>query len=99
MQEKITEASNVLRNVCKGVTSIGILAFVFGQSYAETILYIYGGENFIAGGLPETLLKWHCLSIVLLAVNGITEGYMFATNTSKQIDSLVLLLLFIYLFK
>lgn len=86
-QEKVREASQVLRHVCKGVTSIGLLGFVFGQSYAGTVLLLYGGSDFVAGGLPELLLRWHALAIVLLAVNGITEGYMFATNTSKQIDT------------
>lgn len=86
-KEKVKEASQVLRYVCKGVTSIGLIGFVFGQSYAGTVLLLYGGEDFVAGGLPEVLLKWHALAIVLLAVNGVTEGYMFATNTSKQIDT------------
>ncbi|CRL02480.1 CLUMA_CG015373, isoform A [Clunio marinus] len=86
-KEKVKEASQVLRNVCKGVTSIGLIGFVFGQSYAGTVLLLYGGHDFVAGGLPELLLRWHAFAIVLLAVNGITEGYMFATNTSKQIDT------------
>jgi oligosaccharide translocation protein RFT1 len=86
-EEKVKEASQVLRNVCKGVTSIGLIGFVFGQSYSGTLLLLYGGQDFVAGGLPELLLRWHAFAIVLLAVNGITEGYMFATNTSKQIDT------------
>lgn len=86
-QEKVLEAAKVLSNICRTVSSIGLLAFVFGQSYAGTLLYLYGGADFVEGGLPETLLKWHCLAIVLLAVNGITEGYMFATNTSKDINT------------
>lgn len=86
-QDKVREASQVLRNVCKGVTSIGLVGFVFGQSYAGTLLLLYGGHDFVAGGLPELLLRWHAFAIVLLAVNGVTEGYMFATNTSKQIDT------------
>lgn len=85
-RERVAEASGVLSNICKGVLSVGLVGFVFGQSYSGTLLLLYGGEDFVAGGLPEVLLRWHCLSIVLLAVNGITEGYMFATNTSQQID-------------
>lgn len=84
--EKVSEASKVLANVCKVVMSIGLVGFVFGQSYSGTILLLYGGRDFVAGGLPELLLRWHSLAIILLAVNGITEGYMFATNTSKEID-------------
>lgn len=86
-EEKVKEASEVLKNVCKGVTSIGLIGFVFGQSYSGTLLLLYGGQDFVASGLPELLLRWHAFAIVLLAVNGITEGYMFATNTSKQIDT------------
>lgn len=86
-EEKVKEASQVLKNVCKCVTSIGLIGFTFGQSYAGTVLLLYGGRDFVAGGLPEILLRWHSFAIVLLAVNGITEGYMFATNTSKQIDT------------
>lgn len=86
-KEKVKEASQVLKNVCKCVTSIGLIGFTFGQSYAGTLLLLYGGKDFVAGGLPELLLRWHSFAIVLLAVNGVTEGYMFATNTSKQIDT------------
>ncbi|XP_029718765.2 protein RFT1 homolog isoform X1 [Aedes albopictus] len=86
-REKVNEACQVLSYVCKTVTSIGLVGFVFGQSYAGTLLLLYGGSEFVEGGLPELLLRWHCLAIVLLAMNGITEGYMFATNTSKQIDT------------
>uniref|UniRef100_A0A6B2EH39 Protein RFT1 homolog n=1 Tax=Phlebotomus kandelakii TaxID=1109342 RepID=A0A6B2EH39_9DIPT len=85
-RDKVAEASKVLANVCKVVMSIGLVGFVFGQSYSGTILLLYGGSDFVAGGLPELLLRWHSLAIILLAVNGITEGYMFATNTSKEID-------------
>lgn len=86
-KEKVNEASNVLKIVCKCVTSIGLIGFTFGQSYAGTLLLLYGGKEFVFGGLPELLLRWHSFAIILLAVNGITEGYMFATNTSKQIDT------------
>lgn len=85
-RDKVHEAGNVLKTLCIGVTSIGLLAFTFGQSYSHSVLLIYGGADFVAGGLPESLLKWHCLAICFMAVNGITEGYMFATNTSKDID-------------
>jgi len=84
---KVNEAANVLSQVCKGVTSIGLLGLTFGQSYAGTLLLLYGGKGFVAGGLPEILLRWHCGAIVLIGINGVTEGYIFATKTSKQIDA------------
>eukprot|EP00918_Siedleckia_nematoides_P027789 GHVU01059808.1.p1 GENE.GHVU01059808.1~~GHVU01059808.1.p1 ORF type:complete len:565 (+),score=36.05 GHVU01059808.1:19-1713(+) len=86
-RNKVLEAATVLSQVCRAVTSIGLLGLVFGQSFAGTILLLYGGADFVSGGLPETLLRWHCVAIVLLAINGVTEGYIFATKTSKEIDS------------
>ncbi|XP_063697354.1 protein RFT1 homolog isoform X1 [Culicoides brevitarsis] len=86
-RNKVLEAATVLSQVCRAVTSIGLLGLVFGQSYAGTLLLLYGGADFVSGGLPETLLRWHCVAIVLLAVNGVTEGYIFATKTSKEIDA------------
>ncbi|EDV45923.1 protein RFT1 homolog [Drosophila erecta] len=85
-QERVRQASSVLNNLLLGVSSIGLIAFTFGQSYSYPVLLLYGGPDFVAGGLPQSLLQWHCLAIYLLAVNGISEGYMFATNTSRDID-------------
>ncbi|KAH8276583.1 hypothetical protein KR044_004626 [Drosophila immigrans] len=84
--ERVRQACGVLNNLLLGVSSLGLLALTFGQSYAHTLLLLYGGEEFVAGGLPQRLLQWHCLAIYLLSVNGISEGYMFATNTSRDID-------------
>lgn len=93
-QNKIQESCTVLSQVCKTVSSIGLIVLVFGQSYAHTLLLLYGGEAFIAGGLPEQLLKSHCLAIVLLAINGVTECYTFATMTSAQLNSYNYLMVF-----
>lgn len=86
-QNKIQESCHVLSQICKTVTSIGLVVLVFGQSYAKTLLLLYGGETFVASGLPVQLLRSHCLAIVLLAINGITECYAFATMTSTQLNS------------
>uniref|UniRef100_A0A1I8MAW7 Protein RFT1 homolog n=1 Tax=Musca domestica TaxID=7370 RepID=A0A1I8MAW7_MUSDO len=85
-KKKISEAARLLENLLLAITSIGLLATMFGQNYSHSVLYLYGGPNFVADNLPEKLLRCHCIAIYFLAINGITEGYMFATNTSKQID-------------
>lgn len=86
-RDKIEQASFVLYNLCKVVTSIGLMGLVFGQSYAKTVLILYGGPKFVDDdGLSVLLLRWHAIAIVLLAVNGICEGYMFATMTSIELD-------------
>ncbi|XP_013185969.2 protein RFT1 homolog [Amyelois transitella] len=85
-QHKIQESCTVLSQICKAVGSIGLLVLVFGQSYSQTLLTLYGGEAFVASGLPVQLLRSHCLAIVLLAINGITECYTFATMTSAELN-------------
>ncbi|KOB67637.1 Protein RFT1-like protein [Operophtera brumata] len=93
-QNKVQESCIVLSHVCKTVSSIGLIVLVFGQSYARTLLLLYGGEAFIASGLPVQLLRSHCLAIVLLATNGVTECYTFATMTSAQLNSYNYLMVF-----
>lgn len=93
-QLKIQESCSVLSQVCKTVTSIGLIVLVFGQSYSRTLLMLYGGEAFVASGLPVQLLRSHCLAIVLLAINGVTECYTFATMTSAQLNSYNYLMVF-----
>lgn len=84
---KIEEACSVLYNLLKVVTSIGLIGMVFGQSYSKTVLTLYGGTKFVEDdGLSVLLLRWHALAIILLAINGICEGYMFATMTSAELD-------------
>lgn len=93
-RNKIHESCTVLYQVCKTVSSIGLIVLVFGLSYSSTLLTLYGGEAFVASGLPVTLLQSHCFAIVLMAVNGITECYTFATMTSAQLNSYNYLMVF-----
>lgn len=46
---------------------------------------MYGGEKFTTD-LPVLLMRSHCLAVLLLGVNGVTEGYMNATADSPTIN-------------
>lgn len=85
-QRNMTESATVLSQLCKVVVSIGAVVVVFGQTYSYTLLYLYGGRVLTDNQLPTLLLKCHCFAIVLLAINGVTEGFVFATMDSKQLD-------------
>lgn len=85
-ESNVVEAANVLNQLCKVVTSIGLVVVTFGQSYSYTLLYLYGGSRLTESTLPTTLLQFHCFAIVLLAINGVTEAYVFATMNNKQLD-------------
>ncbi|XP_045477390.1 protein RFT1 homolog isoform X1 [Harmonia axyridis] len=85
-KESISESALVLKQLCNVIISFGLVIFVFGQSYSYTLLYLYGGQNLVNNMLPVTLLKFHCFAIILLAINGVTEGFVFATMSNKQLD-------------
>ncbi|XP_046609050.1 protein RFT1 homolog [Neodiprion virginianus] len=82
---KVQESVNVLTQLCSVVTSIGLIVLVFGQSYSSLLLWLYGGSKLTAY-LPVLLLRSHCLAVLLLGINGVTECYTNATADSKTID-------------
>ncbi|KAF5285563.1 hypothetical protein FQR65_LT13197 [Abscondita terminalis] len=85
-KKNVQEASVVLSHLCRVVTSIGFIVVIFGQSYSHTLLYLYGGDVLTDDSLPTVLLQFHCIAILLLAVNGVTECYVFATMNHKELD-------------
>ncbi|KAG5899779.1 hypothetical protein JTB14_006114 [Gonioctena quinquepunctata] len=85
-QKHISESAEVLSQLCKVVVSIGLFVVVFGQSYSYSFLYMYGGDKLVENNLPVILLRFHSFAVVLLAINGVTEGYVLATIDSKQLD-------------
>ncbi|OXU21372.1 hypothetical protein TSAR_005295 [Trichomalopsis sarcophagae] len=89
----IQESTNVLRYLCSLVTSIGLIVLVFGQSYSSLLLWLYGGEKLIAD-LPVLLLRAHCLAVLLLGVNGVTECYTNATADSTTINKNNLMMIY-----
>lgn len=93
-KSKVSESCTVLCHLCRVVTSIGLVVLVFGQSYSRTLLLLYGGEGFVGTGLPVLLMRCHCIAVILLAINGVTECYCFATMTSKQLDKYNYLMVF-----
>ncbi|KAJ4442356.1 hypothetical protein ANN_03942 [Periplaneta americana] len=84
-QKHMAESAKVLYEVIRCITCIGLVIVVFGQSYSHLLLFLYGGESLILGpGL--TLMLAHCLAVLLIAINGITECYAFATMNTAQLD-------------
>ncbi|XP_029174943.1 protein RFT1 homolog [Nylanderia fulva] len=81
----VQESVNVLTHLCSIVTSIGLIVLVFGQSYSSTLLWLYGGSK-LTLPLPVLLLRAHCLAVLLLGINGVTECYTNATADSVTIN-------------
>ncbi|KAK7476317.1 hypothetical protein BaRGS_00032435 [Batillaria attramentaria] len=83
--DAISLSSSVLGVLLKIVTLIGSIILVFGYSNSFLALYIYGGET-LSGGTGPTLLRWYCLYVLVIAINGTTEGFVFATMSKEQVD-------------
>ncbi|XP_043275965.1 protein RFT1 homolog [Venturia canescens] len=90
---KIRESVNVLTHLCSTVASLGLVVFVFGQSYSSTLLWLYGGAK-LTTSLPVLLLRAHCLAVLLLGINGVTECYTNATADSVTINKSNLIMIY-----
>ncbi|KAK2185795.1 hypothetical protein NP493_222g02001 [Ridgeia piscesae] len=78
-------ATQVLEAVLKVVIIIGVTFLVFGYAYSFLLLDLYGGSILSSGSGPA-LLRSYCVFVLLLAVNGITECFAFATMSKQEVD-------------
>ncbi|XP_041048105.1 protein RFT1 homolog isoform X2 [Carcharodon carcharias] len=84
-QEDVSLAATVLEMLVKLVLLIGLTITVFGYSYSQLALDIYGGSVLSSGPGP-TLLRCYCVYVLLLAVNGVTECFTFAAMSKEEVD-------------
>jgi oligosaccharide translocation protein RFT1 len=75
----------LLANLVKLVTIIGLIFISFGPSFAYILLHILYGSSWTSTSAP-TALSAYCVYILLMAVNGITEAFVCATVSSKQLS-------------
>ncbi|XP_042195503.1 protein RFT1 homolog isoform X3 [Callorhinchus milii] len=85
-QEDVDLAAGVLEVLLRLVLLIGLSVTVFGYSYSQLALDIYGGSLLSSGSGP-TLLRCYCLYVLLLATNGVTECFTFAAMSKEEVDS------------
>ena len=87
-QEAIPIVADTLSILLKLVLLIALVILSFGYAYSYLALDIYGG-SLLSGGVGPALLKWYCVYVLFLAVNGVTECFVFATMSQPQVDRLV----------
>ena len=73
-------------NLMKIVSLIGSVVLVFGQSYSQLLLQLYGGDKLGKNDVCVNMLRLHCVYVLLLAVNGVTESFYNATMSNVQIE-------------
>ncbi|KAM4650636.1 man(5)GlcNAc(2)-PP-dolichol translocation protein RFT1 [Discoglossus pictus] len=84
-KDEISTASEVLESLLKLVTVIGLIIVAFGYAYSQLALDIYGGPM-LSGGSGPVLLRCYCLYVLLLAINGVTECFTFASMSKEEVD-------------
>ncbi|XP_034022542.1 protein RFT1 homolog [Thalassophryne amazonica] len=84
-QEDVGVAAEVLECLLKLVVVIGLIITVFGYAYSHLALDVYGG-SLLSSGAGPTLLRCYSCYVLLLAVNGVTECFVFAAMSQHEVD-------------
>ncbi|KAG7326306.1 hypothetical protein KOW79_009707 [Hemibagrus wyckioides] len=91
-KEEVSMAANVLECLLKLVLLIGLIITAFGYSYSHLALDMYGGELLSSGSGPS-LLRCYSFYVLLLAINGVTECFVFAAMSKEEVDRYNLVML------
>ncbi|TRY55025.1 hypothetical protein DNTS_020760 [Danionella cerebrum] len=91
-KEEVSMAAEVLECLLKLVLLIGLIITVFGHAYSYLALDIYGGELLSSGSGP-VLLRCYSSYVLLLAINGVTECFVFAAMSKEEVDRYNLVML------
>uniref|UniRef100_A0A674MZI3 Protein RFT1 homolog n=1 Tax=Takifugu rubripes TaxID=31033 RepID=A0A674MZI3_TAKRU len=91
-QEEVAMAAEVLECLLKLVLVIGLVIAVFGYAFSHLALDIYGGSLLSSGAGPG-LLRCYSGYVLLLAINGVTECFVFAAMSQEEVDKYNLVML------
>jgi oligosaccharide translocation protein RFT1 len=81
----LQKSKEVLENLLKFMSMIGIFVFIYGQSYSKLLLRLYGGDKLSGSDTVVNMLRLYCFYTMFLAVNGLTESFLNATMSDAQL--------------
>ncbi|XP_054751425.2 protein RFT1 homolog [Lytechinus pictus] len=84
-KDSIQLASKVLQSLLKFVVLIGSIVLIFGYAYSYLLLDLYAGPVLSSPPGPK-LLRWFCVYVLLIAINGTTECFVFAAMSQHDVD-------------
>ena len=93
---RTNRALDVLCNLVKLMTLVGLFIFTFGFNFSEVALIIYASREF-ATGIASDLLRWQSLYILIISVNGVTEAFAVASMTEKSLKTFNIILVILSL--
>ena len=80
----ISQARNVLQDILKLYGLISLVAVTVGPKLAPIFLRIVAGSRWAESGATEVLATY-CYYIPLLAINGVTESFVSAVASTKEL--------------
>ncbi|KAG6576812.1 protein RFT1 homolog [Cucurbita moschata] len=91
--DKTRKLGICLSEALKLVLLIGLIFMAFGPSYSYALIRLLYGQKWSDGEAP-TALRYYCLYIIVLAMNGTSEAFLHAVANESQLkksnDSLLL---------
>ncbi|XP_041004418.1 protein RFT1 homolog isoform X1 [Juglans microcarpa x Juglans regia] len=97
--DRSRKLGNGLSDALKLVILIGLVFMAFGPSYSYSLIRLLYGRKW-SDGEASTALRYYCIYIIVLAMNGTSEAFLHAVATENELkrsnDSL-LVFSFIYI--
>jgi oligosaccharide translocation protein RFT1 len=85
-KERLRTLSRLLSTLVKLVTLVGLVFACFGANYTRVLLRVLlPGKAWAEGGQAAKVLSWYCLYVLLLALNGMTEAFVYATASQAEV--------------
>lgn len=80
----IVQAATILRDILHVYSMLSLLAFTLGPTAAPLLLRLVAGSRWSNSGAGE-VLGTYCYCIPLLAINGVSEAFVAATASEKDL--------------
>jgi len=84
-RKEVEQVSVVMYRLLRSLTLMSMMMIVFGSSFAHLILLKYGGSS-LADGVGPWLLRAHSVCVWFMAINGVTEAFVFASMKPDELD-------------
>ncbi|KAF3614436.1 putative ribosomal protein L15 [Capsicum annuum] len=82
--QKQKKLGKSLTEALKLVLLIGFVVMAFGPSYSYSLIRLLYGRKW-SDGEASTALRYYCLYVILLAMNGTTEAFLHAVANETQL--------------
>ncbi|KAG8377986.1 hypothetical protein BUALT_Bualt08G0090800 [Buddleja alternifolia] len=73
-----------LTDALKLVLLIGLVVIAFGPSYSYSLIRLLYGQKW-SDGEASTALRYYCLYVIVLAMNGTSEAFLHAVATENEL--------------